>query len=263
MSRVPRSIVISPALDLTRILLRGVEPYVGYCASAEAWGLGKISSPAGSRVPSVSQRGSSKWNKSVFSLNFFTSVQPSSQYWTMPLSRTAMPVNPGSSEQNSGMSVHHDDVMLPPRLYSPVGHVWQAVPFQNSSVAHVHMTYCMPIEPVGHAPHACPFQNSSAAQHIVTSPPRLLVATGQSLHAAPSKYSLTAHHLLYGLQSKSATLTTSPSGMYFHASNSTFDCRVVLVRSITYPSSELLSEVIAAVVSTTFPSASLKSTFMF
>jgi len=169
MSRVPRSIVISPALDLTRILLRGVEPYVGYCASAEAWGLGKISSPAGSRVPSVSQRGSSKWNKSVFSLNFFTSVQPSSQYWTMPLSRTAMPVNPGSSEQNSGMSVHHDDVMLPPRLYSPVGHVWQAVPFQNSSASHdVHDV-------------------------VVALPPALNEPSAHAAHDVPSQYSFEAH----------------------------------------------------------------------
>ena len=126
------------------------------------------------------------------------------------------------------------------------------------------MTCFKLVEPAGHVTQAEPCAYSSAAQHTVASPPGLVVAIGQYLHAAPSQYSSTAHHLLYGLQSKLAASTTSPSGMYFHASNSpaSFNESPSFVRSITYPSYPFLSDAIAAVVSTTFPSASMKSTFM-
>ena len=157
--------------------------------------------------------------------------------------------------------VHDAVVSAPPALNDPPGHAAHDVPSQYSLASHVHMTCFTLIEPAGHVTQAEPSVYSSAAQHTVTAPPGLVVATGQSLHAAPSQYSSTAHHLLYGVQSKFAAWTTSPWGMYFHASNSTFDWRLVLVRSITYPSSEFSSEVIAAVVSTTVPSASLKSIF--
>jgi hypothetical protein len=161
--------------------------------------------------------------------------------------------------------VHDVVVALPPALNEPSVHAAHDVPSQYSLASHIHMTYFKLVEPAGHVTQADPSAYSSAAQHTVVTPPGLVVTPGQHLHAAPSQYSSTAHHLLYGLQSKSATLKTSPSGMYFHASNSPalFNLSPSFVRSITYPSYLFSSDVIAAVVSTTFPSASLKSTFMF
>ena len=129
-------------------------------------------------------------------------------------------------------------VSAPPALNDPLGHVAHDVPFQCSLAAHVHMTYFKLVEPTGHVTQADPLAYSSAAQHTAATPPGLVVAPGQYLHAAPSQYSSTAHHLLYSLQSKFATLTTSPWGMYFHASNSRglFNLSPSFVRSITYPS---------------------------
>ena len=135
------------------------------------------------------------------------------------------------------------------------------MPFQYVLASHVHIVYLKLVESVGHVLQAEPLLYSSAAQHSAMSPPRLVVPIEHSLHVAPSQYSSTAHHLMYGFQSKSAISMMSPSGIYFHESYSPAPSnrRPVSVRSITYPSSLFRSDVIAAVVSMTFPAASLKS----